>query len=98
MVAMVTVLATTVSLTKSGTLSVPRARVYLTLSPKDAGMLADILTEAGASDSTWLEDLGHKDAHLRIEKMQERLVVLIDHHTPSLAEDAFGPEPDDYAG
>lgn len=75
-----------------------RARVYLTLSPKDAALLADLLDEARLGDTeyyhAWIEH--HKDAEQRLTKMHERLVQLIEAHTPSLADGSFPEPPEDY--
>lgn len=74
-----------------------RARVYLTLSPRDANLLGDGL-EVLLDNTEYIERLGHENASQRLEKMMARLRELTDAHTPSLAEGMFDGPPDDYAG
>lgn len=71
----------------------PRLRVYLTLSLRDAEMLADFI-EHGLS--TGEIEIGHRDAETRFERMHQRLVELTNTQRPNLAEGMVDGPPADY--
>lgn len=65
-----------------------RHRVYLTLSIRDADLLADHLDKSLGAD--YAEDPD------RLGKIHDRLVELANSQRPSLAEGMFDGPPDDY--
>lgn len=68
-----------------------RRRVYLTLSIKDADLLAELMSDALSTE------LGERDPD-RLEKIMNRLVDLTEAQRPNLAEGAFEEPPDDFDG
>ena len=71
----------------------PRRRVYLTLSLKDADMLADFIEHGLATGEI---HLGHDNETARFERIHTRLVDLTETQRPNLAEGMFDGPPDDY--
>jgi len=70
-----------------------RIRVYLTLSLKDADLLADLLDMYLATGNDFRPE---ENAPARFEKMHQRLVELTEAQRPNLAEGMFDGPPDDY--